>query len=350
MEQSNIVGCILGTAVGDAIGLPYEGLSRRRGKKLLGYPDRNRLLFKYGMVSDDTEHLCMMAQSLIASHGDIEAFQKEFARRLRFWLLGLPAGIGLATLRSIVKLWFGFNAKRSGVFSAGNGPAMRAAILGVMATDRDYLRCLVRASTQITHTDPKAEYGAFTIALAAQMARNGSFISSGQFFEALKSCLIEEGEELVALIRRVAQSVDEAQSTREFADLMGWNKGVSGYVYHTVPIAIHAWLSHQDDYRSAIIAVVECGGDTDTLAAIVGGIIGSSLGKGGIPSEWLDSLYEWPRSVLWMEQLAVQLYQTIEYGERMQPMTLPFYGVLIRNIFFLIIVLSHGVRRLFPPY
>jgi ADP-ribosylglycohydrolase len=45
MAETHIVGCILGTAVGDAIGLPYEGLSRRRAAKLLGQPDRHRFFY-----------------------------------------------------------------------------------------------------------------------------------------------------------------------------------------------------------------------------------------------------------------------------------------------------------------
>ena len=56
MTPSPIVGSILGTAVGDAIGLPYEGMSKRRGVRLLGEPTRHRFFFGRGMVSDDTEH------------------------------------------------------------------------------------------------------------------------------------------------------------------------------------------------------------------------------------------------------------------------------------------------------
>lgn len=46
--------------------------------------------------------------------------------------LGLPAGIGLTTLKGIGKMWLGVKPTRSGVFSAGNGPAMRSSILGVV--------------------------------------------------------------------------------------------------------------------------------------------------------------------------------------------------------------------------
>lgn len=283
MAKSNIVGCILGTAVGDAIGLPYEGLSRHRAAKLFGPPDRHRFFFRRGMVSDDTEHTCMVAQSLIASNRDIERFCRSLGWRLRFWLLGLPAGMGLATLRSIIRLWLGFPPQRSGVFSAGNGPAMRSAILGAALDDRQQLRDFVRASSRITHTDPKAEYGAYAVALAAQMARDHYNVSPDHFVDELRTMLGGDGDELVTMIADAASSANDGQCTQAFVDTLGLGNGVSGYVYHSVPVAIHAWFTHPRDLRLAITSVIRCGGDTDSTAAIVGGIIGTAVGKDGFP-------------------------------------------------------------------
>ena len=130
-----LIGCLLGTAVGDAIGLPYEGLSKRRQRLMYPNVNRHNFFFGRGMVSDDTEHTCMVAQALIVSSGDVQRFQKDLAWRLRLWLISLPVGIGSATLRAILKLWLGFRPDRSGVFSAGNCPAMRSAILGVCYGD-----------------------------------------------------------------------------------------------------------------------------------------------------------------------------------------------------------------------
>ena len=170
MNERALAGTILGTAVGDALGLPYEGLSRLRGQRMLGEPDRHRFVFGRGMVSDDTEHTCLIGQSLIAAGNDELEFARQFARRLRYWLLGVPAGIGFATLRATIKLWLGAKPDRSGVFSAGNGPAMRSALLGVALDDLTQLQSFVRASTRITHTDPLAEYGALAVALAAHVS------------------------------------------------------------------------------------------------------------------------------------------------------------------------------------
>jgi ADP-ribosyl-[dinitrogen reductase] hydrolase len=72
-------------------------------------------------------------------------------------------------------------------------------------------------------------------------------------------------------------------------------------------MAIHAWLSHQENYRDAILAVIKCGGDTDTTAAIVGGIIGARVGKIGIPTDWLTNLVEFPCNINYLEKLGLRL-------------------------------------------
>lgn len=350
MTEDHIIGCILGTAMGDALGLPYEGLSRQRAAKLFGAPDCHRLLFGRGMVSDDTEHTCLVAQALVASSEDVNEFQLSLAWRLRFWLLGLPAGVGLATLRSVLRLWCGVLPQRSGVFSAGNGPAMRAAIIGVTFDEPQLIRDFVRASTRITHTDPKAEYGAFAVAIAAHMASRNEAVSPDTYLDSIGQLLGEDAAELLGLLKTAAASVRAGQTTGDFAIAQGLVNGVSGYTYHTVPLAIHAWLSHPRDFRAAIVSIISCGGDTDSTAAIVGGIVGAAVGRKGIPPEWLESLVEWPRTVVWMAQLGGQLAATRVQGMKAKPLGLPLAGLLLRNLMFLMVVLAHGLRRLLPPY
>ena len=351
MTARSITGSILGTAIGDAIGLPYEGLSPRRAVRLLGAPERHRLIFGRGMVSDDTEHTCMVAQALIASRGDVESFRRQLAWRLRFWLLSLPAGTGLATLRACFKLCIGVSPDNSGVFSAGNGPAMRSPILGAAIEDHELLKKFVRASTRLTHTDPKAEYGALAVAFAANLACLDATVDGHDFVYKLRRLFAEQpADELLELLDQAVESVSRDETLQTFAASLGLDNGVSGYVYHTVPVAIHAWLSHQQDYRRAIMDVVRCGGDTDSTAAIVGGILGCSVGKEGVPAEWLGGLCEWPRTVIWMERLAEQLHSVEASGRPIRPLRLSPLGIVARNSFFLGVVLMHGFRRLLPPY
>jgi ADP-ribosylglycohydrolase len=270
---------------------------------------------------------------------------------LRFWLLGLPAGIGLATLKGTLKLWLGVPPQRSGVFSAGNGPAMRSVVLGSVIDDLDLLKRLVTASTRITHTDPKADDGAFAVALAVHTAGSGEQPDVVKFTANLRRCLTDAAsEEFLALVDRVIASVGSREATEAFAASMGWGKGVSGYIYHTVPVVLHAWLSHPCDFRAAVTSVIRCGGDTDTTAAIVGGIVGSTVGKEGIPKEWLDRLAERPRSVAWMERLGEELASARAAGVSRHPPRLAFVPLILRNLLFIAVVLGHGFRRLLPPY
>jgi ADP-ribosylglycohydrolase len=352
-KRDAATGCILGTAVGDAIGLPYEGFSKRRLHRV--HPDITgyALCFGRGMVSDDTEQTCMVAQSLIVSGGDPARFLRSLSWRLRFWLLGLPTAVGFGTLRAILRLWLGFSPERSGVYSAGNGPATRSAIIGVsFGHDTALLRRLVQTATRLTHTDRKAEYGAYAVALAAYMAGNTaeSQVDPREYSARLRESLDREASELVALVDKAVDSVVGGEPTDEFAKSLGFGEGVTGYVYSTVPVVIHAWLSHQDEFRSAVLAVVRCGGDTDTTAAIVGGIVGASVGKRGIPEDWLDGLCEWPRSVAWMEELGVRLATVANSQTVGRALRISKVGLLLRNIFFLIVVLFHACRRLLPPY
>ena len=346
-----IIGCLLGTAVGDALGLPGEGLSRRRLARV--FPDMARMHFlgHHGMVSDDTEHACLVAQTLIETAGEPDAFGRALARRLRVWLLGGPAGVGWATLRAILKLWVGFAPDKSGVWSAGNGPAMRSALLGVCyGGDLEHLRRLVRASSRLTHTDPRAEAGALAVAVAAALA-SGSLPTEQlppAYLQAMDG-LLEESD-LRTLLQHAVASVQSGETTGAFAAAIGAGERVSGYVNQTVPVVVHAWLSFPDDYRSAVLAVIRCGGDTDTTAAIVGAIVGAAVGKDGIPAEWLSALAEWPRSVAWLERLAAQLAQVQETRTPQEPLGLPVLPLLGRNLLFTMVVLAHGFRRLLPPY
>ena len=348
MTQSPVLSSMLGTAIGDAWGLPYEGLSRSRVAKRFK-PERGySFLFSYGMFSDDTEHTCMVLQSLLESGAEIDLFRKCLARRLRRWLLCLPAGIGFATLRSLIKLWFGVCPKKSGVFSAGNGPAMRSAVLGAAVDDTQILKALVTASTEITHSDPKANHGALAVAYAALFARTHAELTPQFYLNELSEFLPEIDPELRSLLQQAVDSATKGESTMEFADSLGLRKAISGYVYHTVPTALHAWFSHPRDLEAALIAIIRCGGDTDSTAAIVGGILGAGIGEEAIPERLTTKLIDWPLSVLWMKRLCAQFDSSSVKKEK--PLQLPLWGVLPRNAIFIVIVLLHGFRRALPPY
>lgn len=350
-QKSAFIGCLLGTAIGDAFGLPLEGLSKNRQHRLYPRLNRYHLIFGKGMISDDTEHICMVSQSLIVSAGDTNKFTQAFAWRLRFWLLCLPVGIGSATLKACIKLLLGFSPTKSGVLSAGNGPCMRSAIIGVCyGNDIFKLRSLVKASTRITHKDIKAEWGALAVAIAAYLASTETYVSPKKYYETVTQVLGVEAAEFCELIRMACDSVQALETAALFATQLKINFGISGYVYHTVPIVVQVWLRYQENYVDAIEEIVRLGGDTDTTAAILGGIIGSAVGKSGIPENWLDNLWEYPRTVKWIESLGERLFEVSNSGKHQSALPLSIPGLLLRNLLFSLIVIGHGFRRLLPPY
>ncbi|MCO5172535.1 MAG: ADP-ribosylglycohydrolase family protein [Planctomycetes bacterium] len=358
-REDVIAGALLGTAVGDALGLPLEGLSPRRAARLFPGPVRHRFVAGRGLLSDDTEHACLVGQALLASGGDPPRLARSLGWRLRGWLLGLPGGVGWATLRACLKLWLGFGPTRSGVRSAGNGPAMRAPLLGACAGDDDArLAAWVAAATRVTHTDPRAEEGALAVALAAREgARLGpAGLAPAAFVAALPEEIARlRGEAATPDLRRALEQV-AAHLDRPGADLaraMGLERGVTGYVLHTVPVALHVWLRHPGDPRAALTEVLALGGDADTVGAIAGGLVGATAGAAALPPEWVDGIADWPRSVTWLRRLAARLARRFPargQGEALAPLPLAWPALLPRNALFMLLVLAHGLRRLLPPY
>jgi ADP-ribosyl-[dinitrogen reductase] hydrolase len=345
-------GCLIGTAIGDALGLPYEGMTAARASRMLGTPDQFRFLFRRGMMSDDTEHSCMVAESLIESAFDVQQFEASFAKRLRWWLLGIPAGTGLATLRACLKLVIGVPSHRSGVCSAGNGPAMRAAIIGAAVEEPVKLRRLVHCSTRITHTDPRAEAGALIVAAAARISTRAELPTADALFQFLKEMdfdFRDSAESLLALIEAAAASVNRHETTSTFATSIGAEGFVSGFVNQTVPVSIHAWLSYPDDWKRAVQTVICCGGDADTTAAITGGIVGCRVGIDGIPMTLRHRFVDWPRSLKWLERLGQALVEPCGKSQH-SVIRADYLALLLRNAVFVPTVLFHGFRRLLPPY
>jgi ADP-ribosylglycohydrolase len=299
------------------------------------------------MVSDDTEHTVFVAQCLLAAPRDVAKFERKLVSKLKWWLACIPAGVGFATLRAILKLWLCFPPARSGVFSAGNGPAMRSAIIGAyFYQDEALLRKYVTASTRLTHTDPKAETAALAIALTAAWAAKSCGLSRPETSQirALWASAGDGDDDWQYLMKRIAVADDANISVRDFAKELGLEKGVSGYCYHTVPVALYAWLHHWGDFRTSIEAVLNCGGDTDTVGAITGALAAMS---GDIPSEWIEQLQDYPISIDYLRRLA----ETLAENSTVVPCKAPmfFWPMLpCRNFIFFVIVLGHGLRRLLP--
>lgn len=342
---THITGSLLGTALGDSLGLPSEGMNRKRIAKRWKGPLEQRFLFGHGMLSDDTEHTIISAQALILCGGNVVGFQKLLGRKLRWWFAGLPAGVGLATAKAIIKLWMGFKPGRNGIYSAGNGPVMRAPIIGAcFPKDPEMRRQFVQASALLTHTDPKAFEAALMAADCTAFAttrESDPEIILGQ----IKA--IATAPEWRHPIEQIEASLKSQLSVTEFAERMGFTNGVSGYAVHTMTMVIFIWLRHRGDFSRIVSEAIACGGDTDSVAAIAGGIAGAETGS--FDDLWIKRLCDRPYTVAYIERLGETL--TRSGGTiAIKPPFVANFLIIPRNLLFFFTVITHGFRRVFPPY
>ena len=346
-------GVMLGTAVGDSIGLPAEGISRQRAKKLFRGRWRHRLVINRGMVSDDTDHSVFVAQSLLVYPNSPDRFAKRLSWCLRWWLLSGPASVGFATLRSILRLWLGVSYAHSGVYSAGNGSAIRSAPIGAFFADSpDRIDGIVEASTRLTHSDPRALTGAKAVAYLTAWIMRDRLVARPELDDVL-TFLDRAGngdDEWTAVIQSIAAAHHQGLSVGQFAQSLGLIDGVTGYMYHTVPVAIYAWYQHYGCFEDTVSAVLDCGGDTDTVGAIARALAGAVVGEQGIPGDWLNGIHDWPRGIGVFRAVADRLAERSQQHQAGSPVSYFWPGVVPRNLFFLVVVLLHGFRRLAPPY
>jgi ADP-ribosylglycohydrolase len=251
----------------------------------------------------------------------------------------------LATARACIKLWLGFPADRSGVKSAGSGPAMRSAVIGAyFAENSEKRKEFVLASSRLTHKSWQADAAALAVAECAALAvTNGERPDSSSVISIFKKLSSES--EWQRTFAGLDASINSQESVAEFARRIGLEKGVSGYSLHVVPVAIYSWLRHPADFQMALTSALDCGGDTDTVGAI-GALAGASLGKCCIPGEWLNRLWEWPRSISVIKRIADRLSKQKSSEQPMGPLPYFWPAQVFRNLFFLITVLIHGFYRL----
>jgi ADP-ribosylglycohydrolase len=281
----------------------------------------------------------MTALSLAKHGNDPDAFAKDLARRLRWWFAGIPAGIGMATARSIIKLWCGISPSRSGVWSAGNGPLMRAPVIGVhFANDSENRDRFTDTSTRITHTDPRALEAARLIAKAATLAADG-VQNPIVILDSLERQV--ENDEMKVRFPLLRSGLAGGIEVNTFADSFGRKHGfVSGFAPDTAAVALFAWLRHRGNFEATVTAAISAGGDTDTVAFVAGSLAGIDAGKGGLPDDWVAGLRDWP--------LSGTLLSRVDAPDDLRYPNWPLS--LVRNACFFFIVLTHAFRRLLPPY
>jgi len=158
---------------------------------------------------------------------------------------------------------------------------MSSAILGVAFRDDAAKRHeFALAACRVTHTDPRALESAWLVAEAAALAANAA--PTDEVLKRLESLL--ESDEMKIRFAALKTALAAQRSVLDYEAEIGCERGVSGFVPNTVAVAFFAWLWYRGCFNVAVPSVIECGGDTDTVAAITGGICGAEVGEEGIPA------------------------------------------------------------------
>jgi ADP-ribosylglycohydrolase len=300
--QSRATAVLVAQACGDALGVPYEFAQppgpgeqpEMRGGGLGPYAP--------GEWSDDTQMSVVVAQ--VAARGGGLASEDELdevAAGFEAWRTGGASDVGTQTAAVLAGA-----ARRSGRpaqrlrsaaaelhaatgRTAGNGALMRTGVVGLVAlTDRDATARAARAVAELTHPDPLAGDSCVLWSEAVRVAVVEARLD------------VRTGLDLLPAERRGAWAawLDDAQAPRPAADLRANGFTVTALqaawraIVTTAPAGDDRWGTVH--LPSALAAAVRTGGDTDTVAAIAGAVLGARYGAAAVPGHWERAVHGWP--------------------------------------------------------
>ena len=315
--ETALTGCILGQALGDALGFVVEArppeVARAYVDEYLTAGQAGQLAhpeFPFGQYSDDTQ----LARELVSSFVEARGWNPaDFARRMAaVFAEGRDVGAGPGTRAAAARLLAGTPWTRSGTPApyAGNGSAMRAAPLGLLfgGSTKPMIEATLEQSL-MTHLDPRCSAGALAVAGAVSIAARPEPVAPDDFIDALAELTAPVDESVALAIRglrtwarlpptEAARCLHTERLDPTHAD--EW-RGVSAFVTPSVVWSLYAFLHTPDDYWGTVCTAIGVGGDTDTMAAIAGAISGARLGAGVLPARLVEQLNDrgaWGRDPL----------------------------------------------------
>lgn len=287
MEYDKAKGAVFGAALGDSLGSPFEMLRAGAvqaivpgGPEVLMKGQAGSLMFYHvaGDVSDDTFMSLGVLRGMhrSASTLSMRKIEKEF----QLWMAGPnfgKSGPGIATTKAL--------SSHRPASSEGNGACMKSHVSAAMIDDTRQALSHAQLVAEITHksqVEGNNEAGARLTVYAGRYAA------------------AETAPSLVGLITFIAQYEDITEEpmatyltkTGQLLDSEFFLKtsGVSGWVFDTVTYAVAIWLYAPKTYLDPVRLAIACGGDTDTLACVVGGISGAHVGFEAIPEYLREGL------------------------------------------------------------
>jgi len=306
LDRDRARGALYGLAIGDALGMPTQLLSRRQiterwGPLLTGFepaPPGHPIAagMPAGAVTDDTEQAVLLGRLLLSGPVD----PREFAAALVAWERDMAARgsldlLGPSTRRAVEAVLAGTPPEETGVSGDTNGAAMRITPVGikVAADDPRALVDAVQAASLVTHNTSVALAGAAAVAAAVSAGISGAGREGGGV-AAVTDIAVEAaqigaerghwvaGADVAARIRWATELVTGLPAEKAAAVIYSL-VGTSLATQESVPAAFAVLSAVPGDPWQACLLAASLGGDSDTIAAIAGAIGGAVHGLAALP-------------------------------------------------------------------
>jgi ADP-ribosylglycohydrolase len=307
--EERALGALYGLAIGDALGMPTQLLSRDQVathfRTIDGFreaPPDHRIAagLPAGSITNDTEQALLLADALLAEGGHVDS--EDLARRLLAWAerareRGSLDLLGPSTSAAVTALVADGPLDVFGRSAATNGAAMRVTPVGIVAVPDDLggLVDLVVEASRVTHYTNVAIAGAAAVAAAVSGGIGGASLAEATTVAIKAAELGQQRGEWVAgaaLPRRIAWAVglidtsDHDRSVRDVVELVG----TSIATQESVPAAFAVLALHPDDPWQACLTAASLGGDSDTIAAMTGAIAGACHGMERWPPDATETV------------------------------------------------------------
>ena len=316
MSSAAIGDCLIGCAVGDALGFIVEGYDATICSDYVNQvlkpglvPVMTRLpQFTFGQYSDDTQLTREFVLHLRQTNGVIDA--NVYATRIAMLFAGRApyiVGYGRQTKKAAMKVIAGTPHNKSGCRKGqGNGGIMRSAIIGaaMVSKTKDEVAEVAKTLSAITHASRACKRAAAVIALAAHYCALTRIRAEPFDPVVFLAYIAPQGDPNInrvsSLYMRAATDAEAKTAIIEHAVTTNgerhWPDCISFGVSQTTMWSIWCVLRHPDNYMAAVTLAISAGGDVDTTAAIVGAIVACRCDEAVIPDIYRRAVHDYDGS------------------------------------------------------
>ena len=313
--RDRVRGCLLGGALGDALGAGIEFLSLATIRGRYGAAGVTGLTSAYGVhapLTDDTQMTLFTAEGLIRASTRLRsrgiahtpsviwhAYQRWYATQRQAgppaqpdgWLAAQPVlyarrAPGNACLSGLARPEMGTRSRPANPDSKGCGAVMRSAPFGLVRNRPEFSWELAVDCAVLTHGHPSGYLAAGAFAWIIASVVEGATVPDAA--ESALGHLAAEpaGDEVTAALRAALAAAAKGAPTAERVESLG-----AGWVAEeALAIAVYCAAAAPDDPRTALLTAVNHSGDSDSTGAICGNLVGAALGEQALPADWLRQL------------------------------------------------------------